>query len=143
MKKQLFAGLVFDESGRPAESAYVGEDPCYVVDDAGFRRHIPSEQVDRAVLSQMQDMIKGSEEFVSAQAAKMMGQDDPFSVAAIANQLKNMDKQFDQMMQVGLPEDTRAYLGMMGFKVVINYHGDVVSVEQPGVATDDDDGSDE
>ena len=143
MKKQLFAGLVFDESGRPAESAYVGEDPCYVVDDAGFRRHIPSEQVDRAVLSQMQDMIKGSEEFVSAQAAKMMGQEDPFSVAAIANQLKNMDKQFDQMMQVGLPEDTRAYLGMMGFKVVINYHGDVVSVEQPGVASDDDDGSDE
>ena len=143
MKKQLFAGLVFDESGRPAESAYVGEDPCYVVDDAGFRRHIPSEQVDRAVLLQMQDMIKGSEEFVSAQAAKMMGQEDPFSVAAIANQLKNMDKQFDQMMQVGLPEDTRAYLGMMGFKVVINYHGDVVSVEQPGVASDDDDGSDE
>ena len=143
MKKQLFAGLVFDESGRPAESAYVGEDPCYVVDDAGFRRHIPSEQVDRAVLLQMQDMIKGSEEFVSAQAAKMMGQEDPFSVAAIANQLKNMDKQFDQMMQVGLPEDTRTYLGMMGFKVVINYHGDVVSVEQPGVASDDDDGSDE
>ena len=143
MKKQLFAGLVFDESGRPAESAYVGEDPCYVVDDAGFRRHIPSEQVDRAVLLQMQDMIKGSEEFVSAQAAKMMGQEDPFSVAAIANQLKNMDKQFDQMMQVGLPEDTRAYLGMMGFKVVINYHGEGVSVEQPGVASDDDDGSGE
>ena len=143
MKKQLFAGLVFDESGRPAESAYVGEDPCYVVADAGFRRHIPSEQVDRAVLSQMQDMIKGSEEFVSAQAAKMMGQEDPFSVAAIANQLKNMDKQFDQILQVGIPEDTRADLGMMGFKVVINYHGEVVSVEQPGVASDDDDGSGE
>ena len=140
MNKQLFAGLVFDESGRPAESAYVGDDPCYVVDDAGFRRHVPSEQVDRAVLSQMQDMIKGSEEFVSAQAAKMMGQEDPFSVAAITNQLKNMDKQFDQMLQVGLPEDTRAYLGMMGFKVVINYHGDVVSVDQPGVASDDDEG---
>lgn len=140
MKYPLFAGLVFDESGRPAESAYVGDDPCYVVDDAGFRRHIPSEQVDRAVLSQMQDMIKGSEEFVSAQAAKMMGQEDPFSVAAIANQLKNMDKQFDQMMEVGLPEDTRAYLGMMGFKVVINYHGEVISVEQPGAASDDDGG---
>ena len=143
MKKQLFAGLVFDESGRPAESAYVGDDPCYVVDDAGFRRHIPSEQVDHAVLAQMQELIKGSEEFVSEQAAKMIGQEDPFSVAAIANQLKNMDKQFDQMLQIGLPEDTRAYLGMMGFKVVINYHGDVVSVEQPGAASDDDDGGDE
>ena len=140
MKKQLFSGLVFDESGRPAESAYVGEDPCYVIDDAGFKRHIPSEQVDRAVLANMQELIKGSEDLVSEQAAKMIGQEDPFSVAAIANQLKNMDKQFDQMLQVGFPEDTRAYLGMMGFKVVIDYHGDVISVEQPGIASDGDEG---
>jgi hypothetical protein len=140
MKKQLFAGLVFDESGRPAETAYVGEEPCYVVDDAGFRRHIPSEQVDRAVLANMQELIKGSEDLVGEQAAKMIGQEDPFSVAAIAHQIKNMDKQFDAMMETGLPEDARAYLGMMGFKIVINYHGDVISVEQPGIASDDDDG---
>ena len=140
MKKQLFSGLVFDETGRPADSAYVGDEPCYVVDDAGFRRHIPSEQVDRAVLANMQELIKGSEDLVSEQAAKMIGQEDPFSVAAIANQLKNMDKQFDQMLQVGLPEEARAYLGMLGFKVIIDYHGDVISVEQPGVASDDDDG---
>ena len=141
-KKPLFPGLVFDESGRPAETAYVGDEPCYVIDDMGFRRHIPSEQVDRQVLANMQELIKGSENLVSEQAAKMLGQDDPFSVAAIANQLKNMDKQIDAMMQVGMPEETRAYLGMMGFKVVINYHGDVVNVEQPGVASDDDDGGD-
>jgi hypothetical protein len=138
MKQPLFAGLVFDESGRPTETAYVGDEPCYVIDDAGFRRHIPSEQVDRQVLANMQELIKGSENLVSEQAAKMMGQEDPFSVAAIANQLKNMDKQFDQMLQVGLPEDARAYLGMMGFKIVINYHGEVISVEQPGAISDDD-----
>jgi hypothetical protein len=140
MKQQLFTGLVFDESNRPAETAYVGDEPCYVVDDAGFRRHIPSEQVDRQVLANMQELIKGSEGLVSEQAAKMMGQEDPFSVAAIANQLKNMDKQFDQMMQVGLPEEARAYLGMLGFKIVINHHGDVLRVEQPGAIGDDDDG---
>ena len=67
----------------------------------------------------------------------MLGQDDLFSVAAIATQLKNMDKQFDNMLQVGLPEDARAYLGMLGFKIIINVHGDVVSVEQPGAASDD------
>lgn len=141
MKKQLFAGLVFDEFNHPAETAYVGDEPCYVVDDAGFKRHIPSEQVDRAVLTQMAELIKGSEDLVSEQTAKMIGQEDPFSVAAIANQLKNMDKQFDQMMQVGLPEEARAYLGMLGFKIIINVHGDVLSVEQPGVASDDDEGS--
>jgi hypothetical protein len=143
MKQPLFPGLVFDENDRPAETAYVGDEPCYVVDDAGFRRHIPSEQVDRQVLASMQELIKGSENLVSEQTAKMIGQEDPFSVAAIANQLKNMDKQFDQMLQVGLPEDARAYLGMLGFKIVINIHGDVLHVEQPGVASDDDDGGDE
>jgi len=138
-KQPLFAGLVLDESGRPAESAMVGDEPCYVVDDAGFRRHIPSEQVDRQVLDQMAEMMKGSEDLLSEQAAKMLGQDDVFTVAAIQQQLKNMDKQFDQLLQVGLPEDMRAYLGMMGFRVIINVHGEVLRVEQPGAITDEGD----
>ena len=136
-KQPLFAGLVVDESDHRAETAYVGDEPCYVVDDYGFRRHIPSEQVDRAVLAQMAEMMKGSEDLLSEQAAKMMGQDDPFSKAIIEQQLKNIDKQFDALMQTGIPEDMRAYLGMMGFKVVINYHGEIIRVEQPGSSGED------
>jgi len=132
----LFAGLVVDETDRPVESAVVGDEPCYVINDAGFRRHIPAAQVDRQVLKQMQDLIKGSEDLISEHTAKMLGQEDVFTVAAIEQQLKNMDKQFDVLMQQGLPEDARAYLGMMGFKVVINYHGEVLRVEQPGAAGD-------
>ena len=30
----VFAGLIFDEFDRPVEVAYVGDEPCYVVDDA-------------------------------------------------------------------------------------------------------------
>jgi len=138
-KQPLFAGLVIDESGHAAESAMVGDEPCYVVDDAGFRRHIPSAQVDRQVLDQMAEMMKGSEDLLSEQAAKMLGQDDVFTVAAIQQQLKNMDKQFDQLLQAGLPEDMRAYLGMMGFKIIINVHGEVLKVEQPGAITDEGD----
>ena len=41
--KPLFAGLILDEQDRPVEVTYIGEEPCYVVDDAGFRRHIPTE----------------------------------------------------------------------------------------------------
>jgi len=52
----------------------------------------------------------------------------------IEQQLKNIDKQFAALMQTGIPEDMRAYLGMMGFKVVINYHGEIVRVEQPGAS---------
>jgi hypothetical protein len=81
-----------------------------------FKRHIPAEQVDRAVLNQMAEMMKGSEDLLSEQTAKMLGQEDPFSKAMIEQQLKNIDKQFDAIMQTGLPEEMRAYLGMMGFQ---------------------------
>jgi len=136
-RQPLFAGLVLDEFGKPAETALIGDEPCYVVDDAGFRRHIPAEQVDRQVLGQIADLMKGSEDLISEQTAKMLGQEDVFTKAAIEQQLKNIDKQFDQLMNVGIPEDMRAYLGMMGFKVTINVHGEVLNVDQPGIASDD------
>jgi hypothetical protein len=136
-RQPLFAGLVLDEFGNAAETALVGGEPCYVVDDAGFRRHIPSEQVDKQVLGKIADLMKGSEGLISEQTAKMLGQEDVFTKAAIEQQLKNIDKQFDQLMQAGIPEDMRTYLGMMGFKVVINMHGEVLDIDQPGIASDD------
>lgn len=133
-RQPLFAGLVVDEFDRRVDTALIGSDPCYVVDDAGFRRHIPAEQIDRTVLGEIASLMKGSEDILSEQTAKMLGQEDVFTKAAIEQQLKNIDKQFDQLMQVGIPEDMRAYLGMIGFKVVINIHGEVLKVEQPGTS---------
>ncbi len=130
-RQPLFAGLVVDENGNLAETAVVGSEPFYVVNDAGFRRHVPSEQVDRVVLSQIAGLMKGSEEFLSEQTAKMLGQEDIFTKAMLENQLKNIDKQFDQLLEAGIPEDMRLYLGMVGFKIVINVHGEVVRVDQP------------
>ena len=141
-RQPLFAGLIVDENDRPAETAYVGEEPCYVVDDAGFRRHIPSEQVDRAVLEMMRQQISGNEDMLSEQAAKMLGTDDIFSKAMLESQLKNIDQQFDALMNAGIPEEARAYLGMSGFKVVINVHGEIVRLDQPS-ATDGDGGDNE
>ena len=109
----------------------------YVVDDAGFRRHIPSEQVDRAVLSQIAGLMKGSEGLLSEQTAKMIGQEDIFTKAMLENQLKNIDKQFDQLLESGIPEDMRIYLGMVGFKVVINVHGEVLKIDQPSAPSDE------
>jgi hypothetical protein len=136
-RNALFAGLVFDEFDRPAEVAYVGDEPCYVIDDAGFRRHIPSEGVDRQVLNQIAGQMKGSEGLLSEQTAKMLGSDDPFSRAMIENQLKNIERQFDMLFDMGIPEEMRAYLGMSGFKVIINVHGEVQRFEQPSAASDE------
>jgi hypothetical protein len=136
--KPLFAGLIMDEQDHPVEVAHIGDEPCYVVDDAGFRRHIPTEQVDRQVLKSMSNIINGHESAISDQTAKMLGQDDIFSRALIETQLKNIDQQFDNLLQVGLPEEMRAYMGMMGFRIRINLHGEVIDIEQPGMIAPDD-----
>lgn len=130
----LFSGLVVDENDNMVEMRYIGAEPCYVVNDNGFMRHIPSEQVDKQVLDQINSMVEGHEDIISNQAAKMLGQEDIFSIAMIANQLKSMDKQFDNLFQVGIPEEARTYMGMMGFKIRINLHGEVLDIIQPGVA---------
>jgi hypothetical protein len=135
-RQPLFSGLVVDEYDNPVESAFVGEEPCYVVNDAGFRRHIPSEVVDRQVLQLLSTMIEGSEGVIAEQAAKMLGQDDPFSKAMLESQLKNIDQKLDSVLDTGIPEEGRAYMGMMGFLVRINVHGDVLAVEQPGTVDD-------
>jgi len=133
----LFNGLIVDENERPVDVAYVGGEPCYVVDDAGFLRHIPSEQVDRQVLSFMKEEIEGNEDILSDQTAKMLGQEDIFTRAMIQNQFKHIDEQFDTLLKTGIPEEGRAYMGMMGFRIVINVHGDVIRVDQPGMMSGD------
>jgi hypothetical protein len=135
--KPLFVGLIVDEYDHPVDITYVGDEPCYVVDDAGFRRHISSEQVDRQVLQLMGNMIQGHEDLLAEQTAKMLGQDDIFSRALIEKQLKNIDQQFDAVLQTGIPEEGRAYMGMMGFRVRINVHGEVIDIEQPGMIASD------
>lgn len=139
-KKPLFAGLIADEYDQPVEVSYVGEEPCYVVNDAGFRRHIPSEDIDRQILQLMKSQITGHEDLITEQTAKMLGQDDIFSRAMIQTQLKNIDEQFDMLFQVGIPEESLAYLGMMGLKIVINVHGEILDFSQPGII---DEGNDE
>jgi hypothetical protein len=128
----LFKGLVYDENDQPVDVTDVGGEPCYVVNDAGFHHHIPSDLVDRQVLLAMSKMIEGHEDELANQTAKMLGQDDIFSKALIENQLKNLDQQFDAVLKNGIPEEGRAYMGMMGFRIRINVHGEVLDVVQPG-----------
>jgi len=129
----LFNGLVFDEQDQIVSSTHVGDEAFYVVDDAGFMRHVPAENVDRHVLQELSKMMEGMEGDISEQAAKMMGQEDIFTKAMIENQLKNVDDQFEKIFEVGIPEGTRNFLGMTGFKIRINVHGEVIDIEQSGM----------
>lgn len=136
-REPLFAGLVVDEFDNPVDTAYIGDEPMYVVDDQGFRRHIPAEQIDRTVLKDMGEMIKGHEDLLSEQAAKMLGTEDIFSKAMLNKQFENIEEQFDKVLETGIPEEGRAFLGMCGFKIRINFHGEVLEVMQPGMVDPD------
>ncbi len=136
-REPLFKGLIIDEYDRPVATGTIGSEPCYIVNDAGFLRHILSDPVDMQVLKSFSDQIEGNEELIADQAVKMMGQDDLFTHAIVENQLKHIDQQYDQMLQTGLPDETRLYLGMMGFKIVIDIHGDILRIEQPAATTDE------
>jgi hypothetical protein len=134
--KALFEGLVVDEYDRQVGVKRVGDEFFYVIDDDGFMRHVESESVDRQVLGELFSMITGQEELISQGAMKMLGQEDIFTKAAIEASLKDVDAQVENLLQTGLPEDMRAWLGMMGFRVVIDIHGNVLEVAQPAAPED-------
>ncbi len=132
----LFSGLVIDEYDNPVDVASVGGEAFYIVDDDGFQRHVESELVDRQVLAHLFEMIQGHEELISEGTMKMLGQEDIFTKAMIETSLRNLDDQFDELIEQGMPEEARAWLGMIGFRVVINIHGEVIKIEQPSSPID-------
>lgn len=123
----LFAGLVQDEDGHPVEVTTVGDIPYYVVDDAGFRRHVEAEAVDRRVLEMLREQFMAHREMATEAMLQMLGKDDLFTKAMIDASLKNME----QILDVGLPDGARAWLGMLGFRVIIDLHGEVIGLEMP------------
>lgn len=135
VKRALFEGLVYDTSDQLLTVTWVGSEPSYVLDDGGFLRHIPAEEVDRQVWDVLTAGISGHEDVLSEQAAKMLGQEDIFSIAVIRQQLENPSGQFEQLCSTGLPQDLRVYLGMAGFKIVVDFHGEVVEIKQPAITS--------
>ena len=127
----VFAGLVVDESDNPVDVVDVGSTPHYVVDDDGFLRHILAEQVDRQVLSVMQDNVMENREAIVAGMLEYLGKEDLFTKAAIEMSLGQMDENMEQLLNIGIPEETRQWLGLMGFRVVVNVHGEVIHIDMP------------
>lgn len=134
-RQALFEGLVYDEQNQLVEVAYVGGDATYIVDDNGFLRHVSSEEVDRQVLAVFLSQLEEHKDLATEQIMTMMGKDDLLTKAAIDASLRNID--MDQIIAQGVPLQARNMLGMMGFRIVINYHGDVVGLEQPSAPDDD------
>ncbi len=136
-RQALFDGLVYDEHELIVETAMVGGEAFYVIDDNGFHRHIDAEDVDRQVLSIFLDQLQDNKELAIEQALKMLGKDDLFTKAALDASMRNID--MDQIIAQGIPEQARNMLGMLGFRIIINLHGELVRMDQPAAPDDFDD----
>jgi hypothetical protein len=135
----VFQGLVFDENDQPLNITFVGSEACYVIDDEGFLRHVPAEKIDNQVVDAIKNQVEDNKELIAEQTIKMIGDVDIFTHGIIQNQLANIDEQFEHLLSKGIPEDGRIYLGMLGFKIIVDIHGEVIRVEQPAAPPTDGD----
>lgn len=133
-KKALFANLVYDEEGNPVETAFIGQEPYYVILDGDFRRHVAAEEIDRQVVHWLTEQISANKEMVSEGVMNFIGKDDLFTKAMVDSSINRMD----ELMNQGMPDDARMMLGMMGFKVIVNYHGELVKLDMPAQEHPDD-----
>ena len=126
-RQAVFAGLIQNEAGEPVEVAYVGGEAFYVIPDGDFRRHVEAIVVDEEVLRTLREQFEGIEDQIAAGVMQFLGKEDLFTKASIDMALKN----FDQAFRRADPEQWKPWLGMMGFLVVVNVHGEVVRIESP------------
>ncbi len=128
-QQAMFSGLIYDEYDNLVATSLIGGEAQYVVDDDGFLRHVDAELVDRQILAFFLGQLEQNKDLAVEQAMQMMGQDDLLTKAALDDSLNNISA--DQIIAQGVPAQARDMLGLAGFRVIINVHGDIVRMDQP------------
>jgi hypothetical protein len=64
-----------------------------------------------------------------------MGKDDIFTKAALESSINRMEEAVGQP----IPEEARQWMGMLGFRIVIDDQGNVVDIEMPAGGIDEGD----
>jgi hypothetical protein len=129
----IFAGLIQNEDEQPVDVTYLGDEAFYVIPDGDFMRHVEAAAVDDEVLRLLREQMEGMQDQVVEGVLKFLGKEDLFTKTSIDMALKN----FDQAFRMADPEQWKPWLGMMGFRVIVNVHGEVVRVESPEQEIDD------
>ncbi|MHB9034516.1 MAG: hypothetical protein ACYC6L_15900 [Anaerolineae bacterium] len=138
-QKALFEGLVYNEAGEAAQAVYIGGIAHYAIPDDGFLRHVEASIIDNAVLASIKEQITANQDLVIRGVLQMMGKDDLFSKAAIEASIRNMEQNIRQSN----PDQWLPWLRFMGFRVVVNVHGEVVELIYPTQAEGNENGNDE
>jgi len=135
-QQALFSGLISNQDGEPVDVAYLGGEAFYAIPDGGFRRHVEAARVDDRVLAMLHERISGMQDVIVQGVLNFLGKDDLFTKVSVDMALKNFEEGFRQAD----PTQWKPWLGMLGFRVVVNVHGEVVDVEYPEQEIDDEGG---
>ena len=125
--KAIFNSLVYNEERQLAEVVHIGSEAHYVILDDDFKRHVPAKEVDLQVVEWFQEQILANKDIVTESMMSMLGKDDLFTKAMIDSSINKVDN----ILETGLPEDARMWLGMMGLKIIVDFHGEVIEIEAP------------
>lgn len=123
----LFSGLIYNEDEEPVGVTYLGDEAFYVIPDNDFKRHVEAVKVDDTVLGMLHEQLTNMHDLVVEGVLSFLGKDDLFTKASVDMALKNFEQGFRQAD----PEQWKPLLGMMGFRVIVNVHGEVVRVDYP------------
>ena len=132
-RQAIFSGLIQNEEGQQVDVRYLGGEAFYVIPDGDFLRHVEAAAVDDEVLHRLREQMSGMQDQIVAGVLQFLGREDLFTKASIDMALKNVDQAF----RSADPEQWKPWLGMMGFRVIVNVHGEVVRIEQPEQPDDD------
>ena len=134
-QQALFEGVIYDDYENQVETRIIGGEAFYVVDDDGFLRHVEAESIDRQILAVFMDQLQQNKELAVDQTLRMMGKDDLFTKAAIDASIRNIN--VDDILRQGIPQQARDMMAMVGFRFIINIHGEILRVDQPTIEDDD------
>ena len=126
-QQAIFAGLISNEDEDPVDVTYVGGEAFYVIPDGDFKRHVEAAKVDDEIITILREQMEGRQDLIVDGVLKFLGKEDLFTKASIDMALKN----FDQAFRHADPQQWKPWLGMMGFRVIVNVHGEIVRVESP------------
>jgi hypothetical protein len=134
----LFADLVFNEGGEVAQVVMIGRVPYYAIPEGDFLRHVEAEYVDRQVIAALKEKFLEMRDTIVEGVSHMIGGEDLFTRPMIEHAIENMD----QILTTGSidTDQLRTALWMGKFRVTVDMHGDVVSIDMPGVEARDDEG---
>lgn len=123
----IFSGLIQNVEGEPVTVTWVGDEAFYVIPEDDFKRHVEAAKVDQQVLQLLRAKMDGMQDEVVEGVLKFLGKEDLFTKASVDMALKN----FDHAFRMADPEQWKPWLGMVGFRVIVNVHGEVVRVDSP------------